>query len=49
MFSPLIELIEIVRGVVGIRAPFETESAHILLNGIDKFLLFPGRVGIVKS
>src|SRR6185436_12846390 len=49
MLCPLIELLEIIRGVVKVLAPIEAEPAHVALDGVDIFLLFLGRVGVVEA
>ena len=48
-FGPVVELLEIIRRVVKMRAPIEAEPAHVALDGIDIFLLLPGRVGVVET
>ena len=39
---------EIVRRVAQV-VPFEAEPAHVVLDRVDVFLLFPGRVGVVEA
>lgn len=48
MFGPLVKLVEIVRGEIGLIAPIEAEPPDIVLDGIDKFLLFLRGVCIVE-
>ncbi len=48
-FRPVVELFEIIRGVIKILAPIEAEPAHVGLDGIDIFLLLLGRIGIVEA
>ena len=47
-FRPFIEALEIIRGIEQVGAPVIAEPAHIGLNRIDVFLLFPGRIGVVE-
>ena len=49
MLGPLVELLEIIRGVIEMRAPVEAEPAHVALDRVDIFLLFLGRVGVVEA
>ncbi len=49
MLGPLVELLEIIGGVVEVGSPIIAEPAHIALDGVDIFLLFLGRVGVVKA
>ena len=48
VLGPLIKLFEIIGGEFDLRSPIEAKPADIFLNGIDKFLFFLGRVGIVE-
>ncbi len=48
-FRPVVKLFEIVRGVMKIFAPIEAEPAHVGLDGVDIFLLFLGRIGVVEA
>ena len=49
MLRPGVELIEIVRRVVEVLAPIEAQPAHVALDGVDVFLLFLGRIGVVEA
>ena len=49
MLGPVVELLEIVRGVIEMLAPIEAEPAHVALDGVDVFLLFLGRIGVVEA
>ena len=49
MLGPVVELLEIVRGMIEVLAPVEAEPAHVALDGVDIFLLFLGRVGVVET
>ncbi len=49
VLRPSVELLEIVGGVIEVFPPIEAEPAHVALNGVDIFLLFLGRVGVVKA
>ena len=46
---PFIEAIEIIRGVERLAGPIVAEPAHIGLDGVDIFLLFLGRIGVVEA
>ena len=46
---PFIETVEIIRGIERLAGPFVAEPAHIGLDGIDVFLLFLGRIGVVEA
>src|SRR5882724_10887560 len=46
---PVVQALEIVGGVIEIGSPVVTEPVHVGLNGIDIFLLFLGRVGVVEA
>jgi hypothetical protein len=48
VLGPGIELLEIIRRIVEIVAPIEAQPMHIGLDGIDVFLLFLGRIGVVE-
>ena len=48
-FGPFIEPVEIVGGVIEVLAPVEAEPAHVALDGVDVFLLFLGRIGVVET
>ena len=48
MFGPMVELLEIVGGEFDVPTPIEAKPANIILDGVDEFLLFLGRVGVVK-
>src|SRR3712207_8893379 len=45
--SPFIEQVKVIGGI-GFLYPFNAQPARILSNGIDKFCLFFGWIGIVK-
>ncbi len=49
MFGPVVEPLEIVGRVVEVRPPVKAEPAHVALDRVDVFLLFAGRVGVVKA
>jgi hypothetical protein len=49
VLRPGVELFEIVRRVVEMFAPIEAEPMDVLLDGVDEFLLFLGRVGVVEA
>src|SRR6185312_17407256 len=46
--GPLIETIEIIRGIEQVGAPVIAEPANVGLDRIDIFLLLPGRIGVVE-
>ena len=46
---PLVELLEVVRGVVQVVAPVEAQPAHVALDGVDVLLLLLHRVGVVEA
>ena len=46
---PVVQALEIIRGVIEVLSPVVAEPAHIGLNRIDIFLLFPGRIGVVET
>src|SRR4051812_29965198 len=45
----LVELVEIVGGEILVRLPLEAEPVNGLLDGVDVFLLFLRRIGIVEA
>src|SRR6267142_5907325 len=49
MFRPSVKLLEIVGRVVEMIAPIEAEPGQIALDGVDIFLLFLGRIGVVEA
>ena len=49
VLGPAVEPLEIVGGVVEVLAPIEAEPAHVALDGVDIFLLFLGRIGVVET
>ena len=49
MLRPFVQLLEIVGRVIKMLAPIEAEPAHVALDGVDIFLLFLGRVGVVEA
>ena len=46
---PVVQALEIVGGVIEIGSPVIAEPVHVGLDGIDIFLLFLGRVGVVEA
>jgi hypothetical protein len=48
MLGPVIELLEVVGGVMEVNAPVETEPADVALDGVDILLLLLGRIGVVE-
>ena len=49
VLGPFVKLLEIVGRVIKMLAPIEAEPAHVALDGVDIFLLFLGRVGVVEA
>src|SRR6185312_15844745 len=49
MLGPLVKLLEIIRRMMEVRAPVVTEPAHVVHDGIDIFLLFLRRIGVVEA
>ena len=49
VLGPVVQPLEIVRGVVEVLAPVEAEPAHVALDGVDVFLLFLDRIGVVEA
>ena len=49
VLGPAVKLLEIIRGVIEVLAPVEAEPAHVALDGVDIFLLFLGRIGVVEA
>jgi hypothetical protein len=49
MDRPLVELVEVVGGVVEMLAPVEAEPADVFLDRVDVLLLFLDRVGVVET
>ena len=47
--GPIIKLLEVVRGVVLVLTPFKAEPSDVSLDRVDVFLLFFGRVGVIKT
>ena len=47
--GPDIELLEIVGGMIKMRAPIEAEPRHVRLDGVDVGLLLLGRVGVIHA
>ena len=45
---PLVELVEIIRGIVE-AVPFEAQPPHVALNGVDILLLFFFGIGVVEA
>ena len=48
VLGPLVEPLEIVRGVARFAVPFESEPAHVLQYGVDVFLALAQWVGVVE-
>ncbi len=46
---PVIQPVEIIRGIEQVLAPIIAEPVHVSLNRIDIFLLFPGRIGVIEA
>ena len=49
MDAPVVELLEVVRGVVEVLAPVEPEPADVALDRVDVLLLLLDRVGVVEA
>ncbi len=49
MLGPAVELLEIVAGMMEVRAPIEGEPAHVAHDGVDIGLLLLGRIGVVEA
>ncbi|MGY4595783.1 hypothetical protein ACVWXL_003529 [Bradyrhizobium sp. GM22.5] len=49
LLRPFVEAVEIVRSEEQVLAPVEAEPAHVGLDGIDIFLLFLDRIGVVEA
>src|SRR5437867_5505728 len=49
LLRPLIELLEVVAGVMQVLAPVEAEPAHVVHDGVDVLLALLGRVGVVEA
>ena len=49
VLGPGVKPLEIIRGVIEMLAPVEAEPAHVALDGVDIFLLFLGRIGVVEA
>ena len=49
VLGPGVELFEIVRRVEEVLAPVEAEPVHVADDGVDIFLLFLGRIGVVEA
>src|SRR5262245_31157900 len=49
MLRPFVQLLEIIRRVIEMPAPVETEPAHIALDCVDVFLLLLGGIGVIKA
>ena len=49
VLGPAVQPLEIVGGVIEVLAPIEAEPAHVALDGVDIFLLFLGRIGVVET
>src|SRR5213075_1345223 len=47
--GPVVELVEVVGGVVEMVAPVEAEPADVLLDRVDVLLLFLDRVRVVEA
>jgi hypothetical protein len=49
VLRPGVELLEIIGGVVEVRAPIIAEPMDVTLDGVDELLLFLGRIGVVEA
>ena len=49
LHGPVVELLEVVRGVVEVLAPVEAEPAHVALDRVDVLDVLLGRVGVVEA
>ena len=49
IFGPLVELLEVVGGKVEVVSPVEAEPVDALLDGVDVFQLFLGRIRVVET
>src|SRR5207248_943110 len=49
IFRPVVELFEIIRSVMEVLAPIESQPADITLDSVDILLLFLGWIGVVKA
>ena len=49
LLGPLVELLEVVGGIVEVLAPVEAEPADALLDRFDVLHLFLGRIGVVEA
>ena len=47
--GPVVELLEVVRGVIQVRAPVEAEPAHVGHDRVDVLDGFLGRIGVVEA
>src|SRR5262245_9666697 len=49
VLGPIVELLEIIRGMIEVLAPIEAEPAHVTFDRVDVFLLLLGGVGVVEA
>src|ERR1043165_8775399 len=48
MHSPLVQLLEVVRGVIQTITPVEAKPVHVRLYGVDVLLLLLDRIGVIE-
>ena len=48
-FRPFVQALKVVGGIERLARPLIAEPAHVGLDGIDIFLLFLGRIGVVEA
>jgi hypothetical protein len=49
VLGPVVELLEIVGGVIEVLPPVKAEPAHVALDGVDIFLFLLDRIGVVEA
>jgi len=49
LHRPVVQLVEILRGIAHFTGPFEAQPLHVAFDGVDVFLVFLGRVGVVET
>ena len=49
LHGPVVQLVEVLRGIAHFTGPFETQPLHVAFDGVDVFLVFLGRVGVVET
>src|SRR5690606_7227180 len=47
--GPGVQLVEVIRGETDVATPLKAQPLHIIFDGVDKFLVFFFRVGVVKA